>query len=253
MQPQNDYPPQQAPEPQPQMPQQPVAPPQPDFVQPPMQQPPHKKPVMLLIIIALVVLALAGVATYFLFFNKPANQTADSAAQQSAQAAESKAKDISTYAHATFTAPTDMSAYKSSEASDATQKAYVLLGTPTSTFCLISYGTKTAAVWPGANIDAIINNQLVTVRQAGATIDGPSAGSALAIKDAGGTSYTFPTLQYQISLSSIYETDHTSVIILSSGERVFITRTCATKGAPSAQTYMDTLDATAKKLTISAS
>lgn len=206
------------------------------------------KKTILLVGIGLLVVLLLGLGAFFLMKNSTPSNKVSSTAKQSTKSADNSAKDMSTLTHVAFAAPGDMNEYTSKTAASATQKAYTLNGVDSALRCSIVYGTFTQSELPGADIDAILKAQINSIKGAGATVTGPTAGTALELAGSDGKKYSMPTLEYSSTLGGLTEVDHYSVAILSSGERAVVARACVSRGTVDATAAMSKLDATAKEL-----
>lgn len=213
---------------------------------PGMPAPSNKRP-LIMVIVGVLVLGLIGAGVYF-WFNKSNNKNANDAAKQSTGQAGLGTKDMSTLAHVTFTPPSDMSAYKPRTVTTS-RYSYELLNTGNQ-FCNLTFGTFSQTELPGTDISAIVKPQLDKLKLGGATIKGPDVGSPLVLPGTKSGKYSLPTLHYEVSEGGIYEVDHYSLAVLTSGERIVVSRVCASRGAAVNTSYLDTLDATAKKLTV---
>jgi hypothetical protein len=149
-----------------------------------------------------------------------------------------------------FTSPNDMGDYTPRTSAEPNQKAYTLNGTDSALRCGITFGTFTETEVPGADIDAILKAQVDNTKSAGATITGPTAGAALELTGSDGKHYSMPTLEYSSTLGGITEVDHYSVVVLGTGARAVVARTCVSRGAIDSSAAMSKLDATAKKLSV---
>ncbi|HSX17361.1 MAG TPA: hypothetical protein VLH86_04635 [Patescibacteria group bacterium] len=183
--------------------------------------PKKKMNIMMIAIIAAVAVLVLAVASYFLFF-KNSNKSADKAAQQSSHSSTVKATDMATLNHVTLKAPATIGGYTSRNTGVATVSDYV----STDNTCELIVGTVTSTQLPGANLDAIVQPQIKQLKDAGATVAGPNAGTALVLKDSNNKTYSMPTLTFEFSQGKKHATVHYSAVILKSGDRAIVNRTC---------------------------
>lgn len=245
-------------------PQQPFAPsaqpgqpftPQPDGGYPtgmPVDQSNKKKLRLIVLLVTILVVAALAAVSYFAFFKKDNSGSADKAAQKSSDSSENKdAIDLATLSGLTMSlaqAPNGFTA-KTDPAPGAKQYSYASAdGKET---CELLFGTVSAESLPGANLDAIVKPQLDQLRQLGATVEGPSAGTALVLKDSGGSdSYRMPTLDFKFTYQGNEAVVHYSAVILTSGERAVVNRTCAQEGGSVNMDRLKSLDGTAKNIVV---
>jgi hypothetical protein len=202
------------------------------------------------IIIAVVVALVLAIAAYFMFFaNK---DSVSDVAQQSQQSANANAIDMATLSSVVLNAPVDLTGYEKSERSTETYATYVTADGS----CELSFGTVTAAQLPGGDTaEAIVQRQINGLRDNGMTIDGPRAGEALTLADAGDSStiYKMPTLIFDFSKDNTRGTTHYSVAVLGSGDRAVINRVCANQtGEDIVDSVLEALNVKAREVTVTA-
>jgi hypothetical protein len=95
----------------------------------------------------------------------------------------------------------------------------------------------------------MLEPQLKALRDAGAAIDGPSAGKALTLKDAtdSKTTYSMPTLIFDFSKDNQHVLTHYSAVILKNTDRAVVSRACANKEGTVDQSKVTNLDNIAAK------
>lgn len=222
----------------------------PQSVTPPLDPnptPPNNKKPLIIAAVVVIVLALA-VGAYFLFFAKDKSITEVS--NESQKSAESSAIDIATLPGLTFNHPANLGEYtKSDFGSTTTFTSY----TNASNTCEIGLGTISAEILPGATSQEVIEKQVEGLREAGATVENPTAGEALVLKDANDSSKTYkiPTLVFKFSQGNNHGLNYYSIAILGNGDRAIINRTCINQdGQAVAESTLDPLEVMAKEITV---
>ncbi len=214
--------------------------------QPMMMPAPASKKKQRIVLVLLVILGVAaiGAASYFIFFK---SNSANEAAKKSSSSSETKATDLSTLNKVTLTIATP-EGYTESTTSVATAKQY----TSTDGNCSLVVGTATATELPGADLNAIVQPELEQLRKLGATISGPNAGTALALKNSASSStkYSMPTLNFEFAQNEKHATVHYSAVILKSGDRAVVNRTCGNKTGEVDKAKMTALDNLAKNIVV---
>ncbi|HEV7454895.1 MAG TPA: hypothetical protein VGO07_06580 [Candidatus Saccharimonadales bacterium] len=212
----------------------------------PMMSPaPKKKIPQLFIVIGVVVVVLAIVAASYFLFLKGNGSSTDAAKKSSAAA--TGADDMSKLAHVTLNVPATITGYKSRSTGVDTIKDFI----SDDGNCEFIAGAVTAAQLPGADLNAIVDPQLKTLREGGATVNGPNAGSALILKENGSSkTYAMPTLNFEFSQAKKHAAVHYSAVILSSTDRAVVNRTCVNKDGAIDVARLAALDTVAKSVTI---
>lgn len=197
---------------------------------------------LLIALLALVVVVAIGVAGYFLFLKKDsATETA-----KKSTSSDSSAKALATLTNVSLSIPSSATGdFTETDTGISTIKQY----TSSDSTCVLIAGTLTEKELPGENIDAIINPQLDSLREAGATIDGPDAGKALIVTDSASSStkYSMPTLKYEFSEDNKHAVVHYSAVILKSGQRAVVNRTCVNADGTVDEAKLTNLDNIAAK------
>jgi hypothetical protein len=205
-------------------------------------------PFGVLMIIAVVLLVVMAIASYFFFFKTP-KQSASNAAANSSKTASSNATNMATLTSVKLNPPTDMSAF-GADTPVANVHVYLTTGSTSDDACSFEFGTLTAAQLPGADIDSIVNPQVTQLKNAGATVDGPTAATALILKDASSSkTYSMPTLKYTFSEGNKHATSYYSLVILKGGDRAIVSRQCANANGAVDQSKVDTVETAAKQVT----
>lgn len=200
---------------------------------------------------------LAGVAVLaagaFFFVDKSKNNTPDASkvAQQSSQSAGAQTKEMSTLQGLTFVAPADMSAFTPKSVTGE-KNIYATKDSTDAKTCSLSFGIYSATELPGADINEILKPQLENLKKTGVTVQGPTAGEPLVVKDASGTSYSMPSLTFDLTKGTQHETDHYSISVLGNGKRAVVQRSCANKNGVVDPGAFSVLESTAQKVTIKA-
>lgn len=203
------------------------------------------QPMMVLALVVLV--SIIVIAGYFLFFKSGGN--ASGAAKTSGNT--SAATSLSTLKGITFTPPADLSNFRANTSTTAGNYSYLTKNATNEKACSLSMAIYTAAQLPGADVDAIVNPQVDKLRSLGATVHGPSAGSAVLLHDDDGKSiYSIPTLNYEFSQDSKRATVHYSVAILKDGERAEISRQCVNASGSVDASAIAGMDNASAKITV---
>lgn len=207
-----------------------------------------KIPIILLVVL-LIVLG-GAVAWYFLIYQK-GNSDADKAAKSSSSSAK-EAVSLSTLQDLTFSEPSDLSAFKADSSTNAAYHVYLTQSSTDDKLCSLEYGVVTPTDLPGGTIDDIVDPQIKSLKDAGATVTGPSAGDALILKDAkdSAKTYSMPTLNYEFSKDTRHATVHYSLAILKGGNRAVVSRQCANKNGDIDKAELAKIEAAAKKITV---
>jgi flagellar basal body-associated protein FliL len=215
--------------------------------------PSNKKPLIIAIIAGAIVLLVAAIGAVVLLvaYSGGSNGNADDAARESTQSS-ANVTDLSSLRSVTITAP-DMTDYEAPTTSEGFTM-YLLKSANTSTLrCALTFGTISATLRPGTDLNSILAPQIEKVKKAGATIDGPKPQTALVVTaTTGGKQYRMPSLEYTVSKDKIHETDHYSLSILGNGDRAVVSRSCGNANGAVAPSLLATLDATAKRLKVTA-
>ncbi len=211
-------------------------------------RPKSKKPLIFIIIILLAIGL--GVGAYFLFFREDNTSVNDAVEESQSQVEENAAIDISTLASATINAPEDMSGYQRRDENSATTLTSY---SNEDGSCEISFGTAPSSAMPGATSEEIVNTSLDAIRDAGATVVGPTAGPALVLRDATDQSvtYTLPTLAFEFFREQTYAKMYLSIAILGNGDRVMVSRLCSNNSGQSVpDSELEPLEAKVSELTV---
>jgi hypothetical protein len=207
----------------------------------------NRKTQLLVVIGALLLVLILVGATYFLFFKKHTTGTGQStdAAKQSSSA--SSATDMATLKSVKLNLPASIDGYSVRATGVDSVKDYL----SNDGVCEFIAGTVSASQLPGADLNAIVDPQLKALRDAGATVNGPNAGNALELKEAGGSkTYSMPTLNFEFAQDKKHAAVHYSAVILAGTDRAVINRTCINKDGAVDQSRLRALDDVAKKVTI---
>jgi hypothetical protein len=219
-----------------------------------MGSPAKKLRLGVFVLIGAAVLLILLITSYFLFFNK--KNTANNAAQTSTNSSVSKnAIDMSTLASVTLNTPSDLSVFQADSATGSYYHMYVTKNSVGTNACSLIFGSFTSAQLPGTDLNSIVAQGLDALRKAGATITGPSAGSALILKDAvsSGTTYSMPTITYQFSEGVKHASERYSIVILKNGNRLAVTRQCANANGNVDQATLNTVENAAEQITVTKS
>ncbi|HEU4914261.1 MAG TPA: hypothetical protein VFT16_02535 [Candidatus Saccharimonadales bacterium] len=198
---------------------------------------------LVLAVAALIAVLLIGAGVYFLFLK---DDSSNEAAKKSSKTAEKSAIDMSTLNSVRIAlAATDATGLTEQETGKTDFKSFV----SSDGLCAVSVGTLAAEDLPGNDLNAMIEPQLQTLREAGASIDGPSAGKAMILKGATDSkaTYSMPTLVFDFSKDGMHVLTRYSAVILKNGERAVVNRTCGNKEGEVDQSKMTNLDNIAAK------
>lgn len=198
---------------------------------------------LLIALLALIVVLGIGAAVYFVMFK---GDSSNDAAKKSSKSAEKSAISMDTLNSVKLTlAATDATGLTDKATGVADFKTYM----SDDELCAVSVGIVKAADLPGADLNAMIEPQLKTLRDAGAAIDGPSAGKALTLKDAtdSKTTYSMPTLVFDFSKDNQHVLTHYSAVILKNTDRAVVSRACGNKEGAVDQSKVTNLDNIAAK------
>jgi hypothetical protein len=201
---------------------------------------------LLMALAALLVVIGIGAAVYFVFFK---GDSSNDAAKKSSQSAEKSAVDMSTLNSVKLAlAATDATGLI---AKDTGVEEFTSF-TSSDDMCAVSVGIVKAADLPGADLNAMLEPQLKALRDAGATIEGPSAGKALTLKDAtdSKTTYSMPTLIFDFSKDNQHVLTHYSAVILKNTDRAVVSRACGNKEGAVDKNKVNDLDSIATKVKV---
>lgn len=265
------------PAPDPVAPQQPVAPPVNNWAQPPVaggvvtpgvvpaapldpmsagmpasfpDMKPPKKRLPFPLLLGLAVLAVL-ILVASLFFLKPGSKSVDKANKESSQSASSTAIDIGTLTNVSFT-PGDLSSLQKNES--ASNETFFTYSTADQT-CAIGFGTVTAQTQPGETAAAVVDAQITSLRDGGATVVGPTVGEPLVLKDSkdGSKTYKIPTVIFKVSKDDTRAVTNYSIVLLKNGDRAVINRVCGrTDGQEVKDSDVQKFNQMAKQLTVTA-
>jgi hypothetical protein len=211
---------------------------------PPSETSGTKRRLTAVILVILVLLAIGGAAYFILSSGK----STDNAADKSTKSSNSQAASMAALSHATLNPPDNIPGYKARQTGIASIKDYV----SDDNVCEFIIGTTTVAQLPGVDLDAIVKPQLDQLRSLGATVNGPTAGPPLTLKNADDSSkqYSMPTLNFEFSQDKKHAIVHYSAVILSSGDRAVINRTCINQNGEVDKAKLSALDEKAKGVTV---
>jgi hypothetical protein len=199
----------------------------------------------------LVIAALVAVS-YFAFFKKDEN--ADDAAKKSASnSSDAKnAIDMATLQGVSMELANAPEGYTAKSNPSANTRQFSYAAQEGKQACELLFGTIPESSLPGENLDAMIKPQMEQLRKLGATVDGPNAGTALVLKDASDSkvSYSMPTLDFKFNYEGNEAVVHYSAVILTTGERAVVNRTCSQKEGSVDMNLLKALDASAKGITV---
>lgn len=239
------------PQPTPQ-PQQPFAP-QPDGGYPtgmPADQSNKKKLRLIVLLVSILVVAALAAVSYFAFFKKDGDLASKAAQKSSNESQDKQAVDLATLSGLTMDLPTAPEGYAPKEDPAPGAKQYSYSSADGKEKCELLFGTVNAETLPGDNLDAIVKPQLDQLRELGASVEGPNAGTALIVKGSGSETYRLPTLDFKFSYQGNEAVVHYSAVILTSGERAVVNRTCSQEGGSVNQDRLKKLDEAAKNIVV---
>jgi hypothetical protein len=117
--------------------------------------------------------------------------------------------------------------------------------------CELQFGTLMSSQLPGDDLSAMVQGQLGSYRNSGATVSTPMAQKALTLKVAGSSKeYSLPTLSFTLSKSGTEIKSYYSAAILKNGDRVFVTRACSSNNGHVSDTVLNNVDHTAQDITV---
>jgi hypothetical protein len=220
---------------------------------------PRRRPARIVGLVVAVLAVTALAAGVYLLLNHASekqgntgNSSANTAAQSSNSAADKKAVSMSTLTGINFGLPTDLSAFKGDSSPDSNYHIYLTTGSNDSKACSLEFGTIAADKLPGSDLDSIVGPQVKALRDAGATVNGPAAGTALILKDAVSSkvTYSMPTLNYDVSKDKKHVSVHYSLVILKDGSRAVVSRQCLNVDGPADDASLAKIEAAAKQITV---
>jgi hypothetical protein len=214
--------------------------------QAPTPAPTGKRKAALIIVAIAVAVVLAVAAGLWLFVLKGSgHRSADSEAQRSSQHAT--ATGMATLNRVTLVPPATIAGFTLRNSGISTISDYI----SDDRTCELIVGVVTGSQLPGASLDAIIEPQLQQLRDAGATIVGPNAGAAVTVKQTASTkSYSMPTLNFEFSEGPKHAVVHYSAVILKSGDRAVLNRTCINATGTVDASHIRAVDEIAKQVTV---
>lgn len=202
---------------------------------------------LLLAVVAIVVVAVLGLGAYFLT-NMLSNSNNKNKTNQAASESTSKtsATPLGSLKGVSFMAPDNLSGYTKNPASTDKVSIY------TKGDCSLQFGTTDATTLPGTDLADIVSRQIKTLKDNGVTIDGPTAGTALVLKDSSDAKkqYSMPTLVFKANKAKDYAMSYYSAVVFANGTRAFVTRACASSTGPVQTSAVDAVNADAVKVTV---
>lgn len=213
---------------------------------------------LIIILVAVVALVLAAALIFFFMMkdgkdkkNTSTTQSASQAAKESTDSASEEGVDLATIQAVTLVPPTDMSAYKAPVTLLPTYSQYLTL----SSACSLDVGTVPTSytALKGNTLDEVVDYNVQLLRDSGATVADVTAGEALILKDAKDSSvqYKLPTLKFSITKGTATAVSNYSVVVTKNGDRVVVTRACASQNSQVTEDDLKPINETAKKITVS--
>jgi len=220
---------------------------------PPTPESGSKKMIMRIAIIVLVV-AVLGVGGYFgykvLKSTLQKGKVSNAVSQSAAKAKASGATDLGSLNGATLTAPASaLAGLTENPSTNPNAKIY----TTTDQSCLLIYGTGTTQFIPGSDVTAVVNQYLNTIRQAGATVQGPDSADPRILPAATGSKkYSMPSLTFSFTLSTGTKKGkgYFSASVLKNSDRAIVETACFVDSGEVPQSKMDAMEAIAKQITV---
>ena len=188
------------------------------------------------VVVVVLILAVGG---YFVFAkgNKNSNNnngngpSASNAAQTSANNAKKTATALDTLTSATLAVPASMSGFQSDAGTGPDHEFLTTGSSTTNGGCELAFGTDSATALPGATINDIVAPGISSLRNNGVTVNGPTADTALVLKDAAGKEYSLPTISYSFTQGNKNAKTIYSIAVTKDGNRTYVRRDCAVVGA----------------------
>lgn len=202
---------------------------------------------ILMAVIALAAVVVLGLGAYFLTNmlsnNNNKNKTNNAANKSSSM---SSATPLSTLKNVSFMAPSDLNDYTLNPASTDKVKVY------SKGECSLQFGTTDATTLPGTDLADIVARQIKTLKDSGVTVEGPTAGTALVLKDNANSSmqYSMPTLVFKANKDKNYAMSYYSAVVFSDGTRAFVTRACGSTTGPVQASAVDAINNDAVKVMV---
>lgn len=244
----------------------PPLPPEEPPVQPVVQAPPRKRSKKPFVIVTILLFAVTlGALGYFIFSkpeeakedkkdSKPATTTpapsVSDVVEESTDTISQGTTELSTLEMIKLNTPSPIDGYDLLIQGDT----FARYTSKANSKCELGFGTLTETELAGSNLQDIIERQLQALRDSGATIEGPSAGTALTLPDSvqATQKYSLPTLTFEVTKDNVKAKSRYSAAMLKSGKRAVINRTCYTDDGATAVSDADmaALDATAAKVTV---
>jgi hypothetical protein len=202
--------------------------------------PSSRRPVIILIIIV-VLLALIAAVSYITLANRKASDNSD-------KTVATQTVPMTNLKSASIVPPPDLSRYQANASNSESNMRYL----STDGACSLQIGVASASDMPGKDFDEIVKNHAQKLRADGATVQGPSSGTAIKMKSAAdeNVSYTLPSVVITASNNGTYIGSHFSAAILKDGSRLYAERRCETKDTLVAPARLDELDTDAQNSTI---
>lgn len=212
----------------------------------------NRSKLMMILVGAVVALALIIGGVYWWTSRQNASD-AKKAANSSSSSAAKNAVDMATIKTLTLGAPTDLSSYKEDSSPQKSYHVYLTQQSTDAKACSLEFGVVSATDLPGADLDHIVDPQVESLKKAGASVDGPHAGSPLILKDAKNKSVTYrmPTLNYEFSKDNKHVTVHYSLVILKDNTRAVVSRQCANTDGVADATELAKVEKSAQQITVS--
>ena len=199
--------------------------------------------------IAVVAVLVLGTAGYVIFARGSKPQSANHAAQTSANNAKKSTTALNTLTSATLLAPVDMSEFQGDTGTSPDHDFLTTGSDTTNGGCELGFGTDTAAQLPGTTIDEVVTPGINTLKNNGVTVVGPKAGTAITLKDAAGKEYSLPTITYSFTQGAKHGVTNYSLAITKDGNRTYVRRSCALNGTIDSA-KMNLLEQKASQITV---
>lgn len=212
-----------------------------------MSAPKSQAKKIVIVIVILILFAAAAAAVYFIFFNggRSVTQTANESSS-SVQATE-----MATLSDVSLTLDTVPTGYTEQAVSDASNYKYYVSDDG---LCEFAFGTLTSENLPGKDLDAIVTPQITTLKENGATVNGPNAGTPLVLKSTtdSNVKYSMPTLNYVVSKGTVNLISHYSAVVLKNDSRAVVSRSCGNKNGAADESRLQALDDVAQTILVTA-
>lgn len=208
--------------------------------------PKSAKKILLIVLIAAAAIVISSIVYFVVFAGSDSVKEVN---EQSNNSADSSAVDLATVGSVTFTPP-DLTGYtKDPSSSSETYASY----TNSDNTCSLGFGTVAAGTLPGTTVEEMVDAQVKSVTDLGATADGPHVAEALVLPDAEDpkVKYKVPTMSFTFSKDNASGKVLYSIVILKDTRLAIVNRQCGNQNGSVSDAALEAVEKKAKELQVS--